>query len=121
MCDEYNALKAKERRLAEIPSEYEQILEDMTEDEKETCKEQLNEDNSAFIIKEISKKIKALKSEPKSEETIALTEKLSKVESFSKEEKALKSQIKTETAELHAKPKPLSRGFLTSRSKHFLR
>lgn len=120
LCDEYNALKAKERRLAEIPSEYEQILEDMTEDEKETCKEQLNEDNSAFIIKEISKKIKALKSEPKSEETIALTEKLSKVESFSKEEKALKSQIKTETAELHAKTKTTIEGLSDEQVKTLL-
>ena len=110
LCEEYNALKAKERCLAEIPSEYEQIIEDMTEDEKETCKEQLTEDNSAFIIKEISKKIKALKSEPKSDETLALIEKLSKVEAFSKEEKALKSQIKTETAELHAKTKTTIEG-----------
>lgn len=110
LCEEYNALKAKERRLAEVPSEYEQIIEDMTEDEKETCKEQLTEDNSAFIIKEISKKIKALKSEPKSDETLALIEKLSKVEAFSKEEKALKSQIKTETAELHAKTKTTIEG-----------
>ena len=105
LSEDYNALKDKETRLAEIPSEYEEILDSMTEDEKQSCEEQLNEDNTAFVTKDIAKKIKALKSEPKSAETQELIIKLLQVEALSKEEKELKSQIKTETAALHAKTK----------------
>ena len=105
LSEDHKALKDKETRLAEIPSEYEEILDSMTEDEKQSCEEQLNEDNTAFVTKDIAKKIKALKSEPKSAETQELIIKLSQVEALSKEEKELKSQIKTETAALHAKTK----------------
>ena len=105
LSEDYKGLKDKETRLAEIPSEYEEILDSMTEDEKQSCEEQLNEDNTAFVTKDIAKKIKALKSEPKSAETQELIIKLSQVEALSKEEKELKSQIKTETAALHAKTK----------------
>ena len=105
LSEDHKALKDKETRLAEIPSEYEEILESMTEDEKQSCEEQLNEDNTAFVTKDIAKKIKALKSEPKSAETQELIIKLLQVEALSKEEKELKSQIKTETAALHAKTK----------------
>ena len=105
LSEDHKALKDKETRLSEIPSEYEEILESMTEDEKQSCEEQLNEDNTAFVTKDIAKKIKALKSEPKSAETQELIIKLSQVEALSKEEKELKSQIKTETAALHAKTK----------------
>ena len=105
LSEDHKALKDKETRLAEIPSEYEEILDSMTEDEKQSCEEQLNEDNTAFVTKDIAKKIKALKSEPKSAETQELIIKLLQVEALSKEEKELKSQIKTETAALHAKTK----------------
>ena len=105
LSEDHKALKDKETRLSEIPSEYEEILDSMTEDEKQSCEEQLNEDNTAFVTKDIAKKIKALKSEPKSAETQELIIKLSQVEALSKEEKELKSQIKTETAALHAKTK----------------
>lgn len=105
LSDDYNALKEKENRLAEIPSEYDEIIDSMTEDEKQTCENQLNDDNTAFVVKEISKKIKALKSEPESAQKRELIEKLSRVEAISKEEKDLKAKIKTKTAQLHAKTK----------------
>lgn len=120
LSEDYNALKAKETRLAEIPSEYEEILDSMTEDEKQSCEEQLNEDNTAFVTKEIAKKIKALKSEPKTAETQELIIKLSKVEALSKEEKELKSQIKTETAALHAKTKTTIEGLSDEQVKKLL-
>ena len=74
----------------------------MTEDEKQTCENQLNDDNTAFVVKEISKNIKALKSEPESAQTRELIEKLSRVEAISKEEKDLRAKIKTKTEQLHA-------------------
>lgn len=120
LSEDYDALKNKEARLAEIPSEYEEILDNMTEEEKQSCEEQLNEDNTAFVTKEIAKKIKALKSEPKSAETQELINKLLQVEALSKEEKELKSQIKTETAALHAKTKTTIEGLSDEQVKELL-
>ncbi len=120
LSEDYNSLKNKETRLAEIPSEYEEILDSMTEDEKQSCEEQLNEDNTAFVTKDIAKKIKALKSEPKSSETQELINKLSQVEALSKEEKDLKSQIKIETAALHAKTKTTIEGLSDEQVKELL-
>lgn len=96
---EYDALKEKESRLTEIPSEYEEIIDSMTEEEKET--NILNETNDTFIPKEVVKKLKELCSEPSTEEVIAFKEKLTKVDTLFKEEKDLKAKIKNETTALH--------------------
>lgn len=121
LSDDYNALKEKENRLAEIPSEYDEIIDSMTEDEKQNCENQLNDDNTAFVVKEISKKIKALKSEPESAQTRELIEKLSRVEAISKEEKDLKAKIKTKTAQLHAKTKETIEGLSDEQVKELLK
>lgn len=121
LSDDYNALKEKENRLAEIPSEYDEIIDSMTEDEKQTCENHLNDDNTAFVVKEISKKIKALKSEPESAQTRELIEKLSRVEAISKEEKDLKAKIKTKTAQLHAKTKETIEGLSDEQVKELLK
>lgn len=99
LTDKTSALKEKENRLSEIPSEYEEILENLSEEEKEICNDILNEENDGFINKEIPKKIKELKAE-KSEETKELLQKLMKVEKLLKEEKDLRAGIKKEGAEL---------------------
>ena len=97
-----NALKIKENRLSEIPATYEEVIDNMTEEEKDT--DVLNDANDAFVAKEIPKKIKelkGLKAERKTEETTAFIKKLTNVEKLIKEEKELKAQIKKESAELH--------------------
>lgn len=68
---DYDEIKELESKMAEIPSEYESILEEMTEDQKEACKDVLNEDGNAFVPKEVSKMIKMLKKD-KTEESIQL-------------------------------------------------
>lgn len=103
LVDEYDSLKRKEARLAEIPSEYEEILDSLSEDEKESSI--LNDSNDAFVVKEVDKKIKELKKEPKTTELTAFIAKLSKVSALSKEEKDLKKEIKTEALKLHEKTK----------------
>ena len=57
--NEYKSVKEKENRLSEIPSEYEEIIESMSEEEKDSPI--LNDDATAFVSKEVSKKIKAKK------------------------------------------------------------
>lgn len=100
LSDKAALLKEKENRLSEIPSEYEEILDNLTEEEKESCGDALNDDNTAFVNKEIPKKIRELNVE-KDNSTKELSEKLIKVEKLIKEEKDLKSEIKKESAALH--------------------
>lgn len=97
--DEYQALKQKENRLSDIPGEYEALLDELTEDEKETSV--LNDNNDAFVAKEVTKMLKTLKKETQTEETNAFIQKLTRYETLSKEEKALKKSIKEDSAALH--------------------
>lgn len=101
--DESFELKMKESRLAEILSEYESIIEEMTEEEKET--DVLNDSNDAFVFKEVTKKLKAMKKEEKTSEVVAFMEKLQRADNAQSEEKRLKKEIKKETALLHEKTK----------------
>ncbi len=95
---EYDNLKNKENKLSEILSEYEEIIDSMTEEEKDT--DVLNNSNDAFVPKEVTKKLKELKNE--TEEITNFKNKLIKVDTLIKEEKELKSQIKKEKTKLHA-------------------
>ena len=55
-------LELMENRLAEISSSYDEILESLSEDDKEgDAKELLTEENDAFVAAAVSKKAKALK------------------------------------------------------------
>ncbi|WP_314117982.1 type I restriction-modification system subunit M [Peptostreptococcus stomatis] len=99
LSDRYKELREKEARLAEIPSLYEEIIEDMTEEEKDG--QVLNDNNDAFVAKEVTKKIKELKKEAPTEEVKSFIDKLDRYERLSKEEKDLKKEIKSETAKLH--------------------
>lgn len=96
---DYDALKAKENRLSEIPSVYEEIIDSMTEDEKET--DVLNDSNDTFVAKEVLKKLKELNAETDTVESIEFRNKLIRVDELIKEEKELKAQIKKESTELH--------------------
>ncbi len=99
LSDRYKELREKEARLAEIPSLYEEIIEDLTEEEKDG--QVLNDNNDAFVPKEVTKKLKELKKEAPTEEVKSFIDKLDRYERLSKEEKDLKKEIKSETAKLH--------------------
>lgn len=99
LSEQYRALKDKENRLSEIPSLYEEIIDSLTEEEKES--EVLNDNNDAFVAKEVTKKLKELRKEDSTEEVKEFIGKLAKFENLSQEEKELKKEIKKETAELH--------------------
>ena len=101
---ETDELHGLESRLAEIPSEYESILDEMTEEDKESCNDVLTEEGDAFVPKEVSKKIKELKKD-RSPESVALRTLLEKVESLVKSEKEIKAEIKAKSAALQAKTK----------------
>ena len=96
---EYDVLREKNNRLSEIPSQYEEIIDSLTEEEKES--ELLNDTNDAFVSKEVTKKLKELRKGDLTEETKELINKLEKYEKIAKEEKELKKQIKEEEKALH--------------------
>ena len=100
---DFEALKTKQSRLAEIPAGYEEIIDSMTEDEKGT--EVLNDANDAFVPKEVTKKLKELRQDEKTEENLSFIAKLEQVEALIKDEKDLKAQIKKDDAALQAKTK----------------
>lgn len=87
------ALKAGEARLSEISAEYESLLEELSEEDKE--RDFVNEAKDAFVPKEITKVLKAKDAEP---ETLAA---LRKVSALMNEEKSLKKQVKDAEKELH--------------------
>ena len=97
LIEETKSLKEKEARLLEISSQYEEIIDSLTEDEKENGV--LNDTNDAFVSKEVTKKLKELKKE-EDVEVLTFVEKLKKYEELNKEEKLLKKRIKEDSENL---------------------
>lgn len=104
--DELNSLRAKENRVAEIATELEELVENLSEEDKET--DIVNEAQSAFVNAEIIKQAKQIKADQKKGLAIekdSLEEIILKVEQLIAEDKTLKAQIKVEAAVLHLKTK----------------
>lgn len=97
LIDDKNILKEKENRLSELNSEYEELINSLTEEEKESS--YVNEAKDNFVVAEIKK---ALKSDSLEAET---KEKLHIANSIITEEKALKSEIKKLSIQLENKTK----------------
>lgn len=95
LLEEKQRVLKKEDRLSEITSEYEELLDMLNEEEKEA--DYVNEDS--FVFAEVKKALKNADIEPETKE------KLKSVEALNIEEKALKSEIKKESALLEEKTK----------------
>ena len=95
-------LKAKEDKLAEISTAYEEALESLSEEDKEGGF--VNEDGAGFVWQEVKKAIKAAELDG---EVLAV---LRKVSALNSEEKTLKKQIKEGNAALHQKTKETIEG-----------
>ncbi len=91
--DALGALKGLEKRLSEIPSEYEALLEELGEEEKE--QDFVNEGKDAFVAAEVKKALKSRVAEP---QTLAI---LKKADALNDEEKVLKKKIKEQSTALH--------------------
>jgi type I restriction enzyme M protein len=106
--DELNQLKEKENRLLEISSEYGEIIDSLSEEEKESSV--LNEANDAFVNKEVAKKAKKIMAEFKDlKQTLpkytgtedSFETKIVYISNLTEEDKELKKQIKNEATKLH--------------------
>ncbi len=93
LSSELASLKADEDRLAEITAAYEEVLDAMSEEDKD--KEFINDDKTAFVWAEVKK---ALKSKDIDSDILAV---LKKVNADNEEEKQLKKRIKDKSAALH--------------------
>lgn len=91
--DETDKIKNKENRISEISSQYQEIIDSLTEEEKEAS--YLNDTKDAFVAAEVKKAIKANTLESN------VIEMLNKVNNLISEEKQLKSEVKKEIEELH--------------------
>ncbi len=92
---ELTALQSAQDRLAEIAGEYEALLEELSEEEKE--KSFVNDDKTAFVPAEVKK---ALKAKDADAEVLLI---LKKYDALNKEEKELKKTVKTLDADLQQK------------------
>jgi len=105
--EEAQALKQKEERLSDIQAAYEEIIDSLSEEDKEACGV-LNEARDTFVSAEVGKKIKELfgtftkaKSIVSSYDEDSFEKKLVQVQQLTDEEKELKAQAKKDTAALH--------------------
>ena len=96
---ETDALRKKESHIAEISVRLEEIMESITEEDKDEQKDAFNDDGE-FVKKAIATIAKKLKS-PAGYSEDSLEFKLIAANDLFDEEKKLKSEVKKESAELH--------------------
>lgn len=100
--EELEALKAKENRQVEITAEQAELLDSLSEEEKEA--DTLNDAKDSFVAAAVAKEAKQIKSDLKENEQPdpeSYEAKILKVADLIVDEKALKAQIKTDTEKLH--------------------
>lgn len=90
--DKKDNIVALETRLSEISSEYEELLENLSEEDKEA--DFVNEEKTEFVFKEVTK---AIKDKDVEGDTLQI---LKKVDALTKQEKSIKKDIKDKTVEL---------------------
>ncbi len=97
------ALTQQQDRLAQITAELQELLDSLSEDEKEEYSDVLNDDNTAFLVNPLSKKVKELLNAQKaSSYAIDSPEhKLITALQLLNEEKELKKSAKASAAALH--------------------
>lgn len=100
--DELQQLKQKENRLVEITAEYVEILDSLSEEEKES--ETINETKDGFVNAAVIKEAKQIKADKKKNTVFAedtYEYKILKVNDLLIEEKELKILVKSEKIRLH--------------------
>lgn len=99
---ELKSIQDKENRVLEITAEYDELLDKLAEEDKES--ETVNETQDAFVNAEVIKEAKRIRTEIKKKVKIekdSFEAIILKVDELITEEKALKSKIKAETITLH--------------------
>lgn len=106
LLEESEALRLMENKASEISSEYEELLDSFSEEEKES--DSFTEEKDGFVAANISKEIKQIKADIRAGEKFDIDSyemRILKYEELSNEEKKIKASIKTKTEELEIKTK----------------
>jgi len=111
--DELSDIRNKENRLSEITSEYEELLDSLSDDDKQG--DFINDDKTAFVAAEVKKAIKA------KDVDAAVLAVLKKFDALSNEEKELKKRIKTENEALIVDTKKAIEGMSDENIRKLLR
>ena len=111
--DNLQMLKQLENRLSEITGEYESLLEELSEEDKE--QNFVNENKDGFVPKEVKKALKAKEVEPA---TLTI---LKKYDELAVEEKALKKQLKADTLALELDTKAVLEALTDEEVRRLLR
>ena len=98
-----NKIKEINNRLEEITSIYQETIDSLSEDEKETISDLLNDTNDAFVNAMVTKKAKELLKNKDNAEEISKT--IIDISKLIDEEKELKKKLKTSEIELENKSK----------------
>jgi type I restriction enzyme M protein len=113
--NEATALKQKEERLAEIQSAYDEIIDSLSEEDRDS--DVLNETKDAFAPADVGKKVKELFGSLAKAKAVALAydedsfeRKIVQVQELIDEEKELKKKIKDDSAALHLQTKATIEG-----------
>ncbi|MGH0052368.1 MAG: N-6 DNA methylase, partial [Sphaerochaetaceae bacterium] len=104
--DQYKQLHANEDRISEIKATYEEILDSLTEEEKDSPA--VNDAKAAFVAAWIAKEAKRLLADKKKGLQISedsLEAKILTVNTLMSEERQLKSKLKSQSVELHIRTK----------------
>lgn len=101
------ALTQQQDRLALITGELQELLDSLSEDEKEEYSDALNDDNTAFLVNPLAKKVKELLKAQKASSyaTDSPEHKLITALQLLSEEKELKKSAKASAAALHLRTK----------------
>ncbi|WP_297101628.1 type I restriction-modification system subunit M [uncultured Draconibacterium sp.] len=103
LADELTRIRDKENRLAEIASEITGLFDSLNEEDKE--QDTVNEAKDGFVNAEVTKEAKQLKKLGKAYNEDDYEQKIILTADLLAEERALKAQLKTETAALHLQTK----------------
>lgn len=101
LLNECDKIEKCNNELINITSEYEEILESISEDDKESIKELINDDDNTFVGKEINKYVKTFLKNNANYDLDSIEYKMINVNSLMEKEKELKKQCKDLEASLH--------------------
>ena len=116
--DQLKAISDENERLSEIPAACDELLESLSEDDKETISDALTEENDAFIAGNIKTVMKALKADPETDPK--LIQVLKKAEELSAEEKSLKKKIRQDQEALQIATKAVIENLTDADAKKLL-
>jgi type I restriction enzyme M protein len=115
--DEAQVIRNKEERIAEISAIYDELIEDLPEEERES--DMTNDAQDAFNAKGVAARLKELK-KPETQDEEELKSILLRYTDLSKEEKECKKECKELNAALHLKTKETIESLSDEQAKELL-